>query len=92
MWNLDPMEYIVEDKLAQKKFQFDLKKSISCARTMPLYTGRYFHVTKHVKPGPEDMQAMIEAAGEKKNLPPELSYQQLLHLFFFLFNTIHMIQ
>lgn len=49
-------EFIVSDKDAERKYNFQLKKSLAKARTNQLLAGYTVLVTPSVKPGPKDMK------------------------------------
>lgn len=53
---LDVNEFIIMDKDAERKYNFQLKESLAKARTNRLLEGYTVLVTPSVKPGPKDMK------------------------------------
>ncbi|XP_050528094.1 putative uncharacterized protein DDB_G0282133 isoform X2 [Daktulosphaira vitifoliae] len=59
----DVDEFIVVDNDAERKYNFQLKESLTKARNCGLLTGYTVLVTPSVKPGPRDMKTIISCAG-----------------------------
>ncbi|XP_046390268.1 uncharacterized protein LOC124158902 [Ischnura elegans] len=60
---LDPMDFLVSDKVTEKRFDFSLKSSLEKARVKPMLTGYRFIATPSVKPPPEEVQGIVTSAG-----------------------------
>lgn len=50
--------YIIQDKQSEKKFKFNLKKSLLIARENPIFNGYSFLITPKTKPPPEELISM----------------------------------
>jgi len=55
---IDPWQNILEDKMGEKKFDFDLSASLHSACETPFLAGWIFHVTPNVLPPPPQMQGI----------------------------------
>ncbi|KAJ1532278.1 hypothetical protein ONE63_000892 [Megalurothrips usitatus] len=60
---LDPWEHILMDQEAEQKFSVKLENSLQRAKTKPLLQEYHIHITKNVKPEPEDMKAIVLSCG-----------------------------
>ncbi|GLH10396.1 Uncharacterized protein GBIM_15347 [Gryllus bimaculatus] len=58
---LDPWNFIVKDKEAEKKFKFQLQKSLKEASAKKLLDGYSVFATPSVKPPPTEMKGVMEA-------------------------------
>ncbi|CAL4121208.1 unnamed protein product, partial [Meganyctiphanes norvegica] len=59
----DPWSYLVVHKEAEKKWNFQLKKTLKSASSNPLFEGYSLYVTKSVKPPPDQMKEIILCSG-----------------------------
>lgn len=60
----DESKYVVRDNEFEKRMGFSLEESIKLAKTKPILQGWSFYNAAHnVKPAPQDMKEVIEAAG-----------------------------
>ncbi|KAK7793145.1 hypothetical protein R5R35_011020 [Gryllus longicercus] len=60
---LDPWNFIVKDKEAEKKFKFQLQKSLKEASAKKLLDGYSVFATPSVKPPPTEMKGIVENCG-----------------------------
>jgi hypothetical protein len=62
---VDPMQYILVDVEAEKKYGFKIIDSINKrhGNGQGMLTGRYIHVSDLVKPDPKEMCDIVEACG-----------------------------
>ncbi|XP_014661452.1 PREDICTED: mediator of DNA damage checkpoint protein 1-like isoform X2 [Priapulus caudatus] len=60
---LDHTPHLVKDSQAEKKFKFNLARTLSAAADRGLFTGYNIHVTPGVVPTPDQMGEIIECAG-----------------------------
>lgn len=56
---LDANDFLIVDKDAERKYQFQLKESLAKAKTKKLLEGYNVLVTPSVKPGPQEMKGSI---------------------------------
>ncbi|XP_008179404.1 probable serine/threonine-protein kinase DDB_G0282963 isoform X2 [Acyrthosiphon pisum] len=59
----DVDDFIIADKDAERKYNFQLKKSLAKAKTKRLLDGYNVLVTPSVKPSPQEMKVIITCAG-----------------------------
>ncbi len=61
----DTAEFMLRDALTEKKFEFTLAHSLDAAKRQDtrLFEGLQFYCTPSVKPGSEDMEEILSAAG-----------------------------
>lgn len=59
---VDSSSFILEDKEAQKKFNFSMERSLELAQNAGLLDGYKIHVTPNVRPPPDDMKEIIKSA------------------------------
>ena len=62
---LDPWQHILSDKEAEDKFGIKLENALHKAVEKPLLEGYNIHITKNVKPVPDEMKAIIQSCGGK---------------------------
>jgi len=56
---VDVDDFIIVDKDAERKYNFQLKESLAKAKTKRLLDGYYVLVTPSVKPGPQEMKGSV---------------------------------
>ncbi|KAL4236029.1 Mediator of DNA damage checkpoint protein 1 [Mactra antiquata] len=62
---VDSGPFLVADDASERKFKFSLEHSIDKANKGPLFNGCTIHVTKSVKPPPDQMKDILKCAGAK---------------------------
>ncbi|XP_053682968.1 mediator of DNA damage checkpoint protein 1-like isoform X2 [Sabethes cyaneus] len=60
---VDPWAYILQDHEMERRFKFNLKKSLSLARDAKIFEGYSVIVTASTKPPPEELQLIVTSAG-----------------------------
>jgi len=60
---LNPWDFILHDPANEKKWGFDLSKTLTQANKARLLAGLYIHVTGQVKPTPEQCKDFIQCGG-----------------------------
>jgi hypothetical protein len=59
----DESKYLIEDKTAEKEYDFSLKDSLERAQHNKIYLKKTFFITPNVKPPPIEMKMIIHCAG-----------------------------
>ncbi|XP_019530832.3 mediator of DNA damage checkpoint protein 1 isoform X1 [Aedes albopictus] len=60
---VDPWDYILQDHEMERRFKFNLKKSLSLAREAKIFQDYSVIVTPSTKPPPEEVQLIVSSAG-----------------------------
>ncbi|XP_058457053.1 uncharacterized protein LOC131434402 isoform X2 [Malaya genurostris] len=60
---VDPWNYILEDREMERRFKFNLKKSLTMALTGRIFQDYSVIVTTSTKPPPEEIQLIVASAG-----------------------------
>ncbi|XP_071446811.1 mediator of DNA damage checkpoint protein 1-like [Hetaerina americana] len=79
---LDPMDFLVSDKVTEKRFDFTLKSSLEKARIKPVLTGYSFIATPSVKPPPEEVKGIVTCAGGQYVSSLKAAESRVTHLFY----------
>ena len=61
---VDAGDYVAKDTDLEAKHKFDLKQSLAQAQAHRLMDGMHFILTESIRPPPDEMQRIIEAAGD----------------------------
>ncbi|KAL3868842.1 hypothetical protein ACJMK2_041599 [Sinanodonta woodiana] len=60
---LDPVPFLLQDSATEKQYKFSLKLSLNKAAANLMLAGYKVHVTKSVKPEPQQMKDILKCAG-----------------------------
>lgn len=58
---VDPWDYILEDREMEKRFKFNLKKTLTVAKQTKIFQDYSVIVTPSTKPPPEELQRKLRA-------------------------------
>lgn len=60
---VDPWDYILQDHEMERRFKFNLKKSLALAKEAKIFQNYSVIVTPSTKPPPEELQLIVSSAG-----------------------------